>query len=330
MTDASFSAGLIWLVVFIYALGGSVDFGGTFWRMVFRLRGDQEAAAVAERYVHPLWETTNIFLVLIAVGLIGFFPQAAWAFGSVLVIPASLILILLALRGAAIGYGYVMHGRLGEVVSGVTAVLLPATLVLVLPVSAGGFARLRGGVPVLDLGALLTSPTTYGYLVFGLASGLFISATFLADYAHTAGQESVYATFRRQALRAGPVAIVVGALSVFVLPTLPWLHGRLLAAWPWFFLSLLAFAGAWLAFGRERPRWAVVLTAVQFGLAQIGYGLAHAPYLLYPFAPTAASFTPHAMFVSALAVVLIGLILLVPGFVWLWRLFVIDPRYTHG
>jgi cytochrome d ubiquinol oxidase subunit II len=64
-------------------------------------------------------------------------------------------------------------------------------------------------------------------------------------------------------------------------------------------------------------------------VADIGYGLAHAPYILYPQVPTAAAFSNEAMFCALLWVVLVGRGLLVPAFLWLWRLFVLDPRYTR-
>jgi cytochrome d ubiquinol oxidase subunit II len=320
------AAGLIWFVVYVYALAGSVDFGATFWRMLFRLRGKDEAARIADRYVSPLWEATNVFLVLIAVGLVGFFPGAAYVFGTVLIGPASLILILLALRGTALGYGYVLDSRAVDVVGGVTAVLLPATLVLVLPISAGGFVS--GGS--LDVGTLLASPVTYAYLGFGLAAGLSISATFLADYARTAGSRPATATYRRIALWAGPLAIAVGAAAIYGVHSEPWLDTRLLAVWPWFGGSLLAFLAALGALVRYSTRLAVLATGVQFGLAQAGYGLAHAPYLMYPTASTAASFTRPEMFTAILAVVIGGMALLTPAFLWLWRLFVVDSRYTRG
>lgn len=57
---------------------------------------------------------------------------------------------------------------------------------------------------------------------------------------------------------------------------------------------------------------------------------AHAPYLLHPDVGTAAAFTDSAMFVALLVAVIAGVAVLVPAFIWPWRLFVIDPRYTHS
>lgn len=405
MSDAFAAAGLIWFVIFAYALAGSVDLGATFWRMVFVHGGDREAERIAERYVSALWEAANVFLVLIAVGMVGFFPGASYAYGTVLLLPASAILVLLALRGSFLAFAHAAPHppRWFWDVAGLTGVLLPALLVSVLPVSEGGFVRQAAGRLSLDLGALLGSPAVYAYAAFGMAASLFISATFLADYARTAGSWAAYRSFRRHAVWTGPVMIAVGVTALFVLPRPAWLVARLYREWPWFAASLVAFALALVALwwpanrgacegpttrhagpspaavpsdaGRTRaggpapatptvatpsvqaaapasdpgvgvgaaaaaaavpdatpgrPRLAVVLVGIQLALADVGYGIAHSPYLLYPQVRTAAGFSNAAMFSALVWVVVVGLCVLVPGFVWLWRLFVLDPRYTRS
>lgn len=340
MSSAYDAAGLIWFVIFVYALAGSVDLGATFWRMVFARNGDREAERIAARYVSPLWEAANVFLVLIAVALVGFFPGASYAYGTVLLVPASVILILLALRGSFLAFAHAAPNppRAFWDVGGVTGLLLPALLVSVLPVSEGGFVGEVGGNLTLRFGALATSPTLYAYLIFGVAASLFISATFLSDYAHTAGNDAAYRTYRHHATWAGPLMIIAGVTALFLTPSSAWLQTRLQAQWPWFLSSLVAFALGLAALWRPmpgaptpgRPRWAVALVGVQLALADIGYGIAHAPYLLYPQVSTVAGFSNQAMFAGLVWVVVIGLCILVPGFVWLWRLFVLDPRYTRS
>ena len=340
MSSAFDAAGLIWFVIFVYALAGSVDLGATFWRMVFARSGDHEAERIAARYVSPLWEAANVFLVLIAVAMVGFFPGASYAYGTVLLLPASLILILLALRGSFLAFAHAAPNppRAFWDVGGVTGLLLPAVLVSVLPVSEGGFVGGTDGHLTLQFGALATSPTLYAYLVFGVAASLFISATFLSDYARTAGNDAAYRSYRRHATWTGPLMVIAGVAALFLMPSPGWFHDRLQAQWPWFLVSLVSFA---LALGAlwspvpgaptsGRPRWAVVLVGVQLALADIGYGIAHAPYLLYPQVSTVAGFSNQAMFSGLVWVVVIGLCVLVPGFVWLWRLFVLDPRYTRS
>jgi cytochrome d ubiquinol oxidase subunit II len=341
VSSAYQAAALIWFAIFAYALAGSVDLGATVWRMVFARRGDAEAEAVAAKYVSPLWEAANVFLVLVAVGLVGFFPGASYAYGTVLLVPGSAILILLALRGSFLAYAHAgpRPPRAFWDVTGVTGLLLPALLVAVMPISTGGFVQAQGGRLALDAAALLGSPVVYAYVVFGVGASLFISAAFLADYARTAGRETAYATYRRQALWAGPVMIIAGVAALFLIPSpaAAWLQPRLQAEWPWFLASLAAFALGlsalwWPAPGATapgRPRWAVVLVGLQLLCADVGYGWAHAPWLLYPEVSTAGGFSNQAMFAALLWVVVVGLAVIAPGFVWLWRLFVLDPRYTR-
>lgn len=332
MGDAYTAAGLLWFLIFVYAITGSVDFGATFWRMVYLWRRRPEAERVAERYVSALWETTNVFLVLIVVVLVGFFPQASYALGTVMLLPVSLILGLLALRGATLGFAYAggRGARVLPYVSGATAVLLPALLVLALPISDGGFVSEVGGRLVLHMGALFSSPRAYAYLALGLSAGLFTSATFLADYAAMAGERVAHRTYRRMALVFGPVMMAAGLAALGVLPETPWLWARLITEWPWFLGSMACFALALLILaGSGPPRWAVVAVGLQFSLADIGYGSAHSQYMLYPMVPTAAAFSSNVMFHDLLWVTLIGLGVLIPGFIWLWRLFVTDPRYTQ-
>lgn len=344
MNSAVQAAGLIWLVIFVYALVGSVDLGASFWRMAFLHRGDREAERIAERYVAPLWEAANVFLVLIAVGLAGFFPGASYAYGTVLLLPLSLVLILLALRGSFLAFAHAAPRppRLLRELPGATGILLPALLIAVLPVSQGGYVTGGGAHLALALGRLLSSPTVYAYGVFGVAASLFISATFLSDYARTAGSAAALRSYRRQAAWTGPLMMAAGMAALFLLPSPPWWQQRLQAQWPWFAGSFFCFALALAALwrpgrdvpggerGAGRPRWAVVLVGVQLALADIGYGIAHAPYLLYPQVPTAAGFSNRAIFSGLVWIVVVGLCILVPGFVWLWRLFVLDPRYTQG
>jgi cytochrome d ubiquinol oxidase subunit II len=338
MNGSAFAAaGLIWFVIFVYALAGSVDLGATFWRMVFAHRGEAEAEGVAARYVSPLWEAANVFLVLIAAGLNGFFPGASLAFGTVLLWPVGAVLVLLALRSSFLAFAHAAPHppRFFWDVAGMTGLLLPALLVAILPVSQGGFVTGSGAHLSMPLGRLLGSPDTYAYMLFGVAACLSISATFLCDYARTAGSEPAFRCYRRQATWTAPLTVLAGSAALLLSPD-PWLPGRLRPEWPWFLCSavclVLALAALWWKRGARSgvPRGAVVFTGLELALADVGYGIAHAPYLLYPQLATVAGFSNEAMFASLVWVVVIGLCVLVPGFVWLWRLFVLDPRYSRG
>ena len=37
-----------------------------------------------QRYLSPVWEVTNVFLVFFFVGIVGFFPKTAYYYGTTL------------------------------------------------------------------------------------------------------------------------------------------------------------------------------------------------------------------------------------------------------
>ncbi len=400
------AATLLWAAILVYAVGASFDFGAGFWGWWESRRGMRQGAWVAERYVSPLWEVTNVFLVLIPVALVGFFPGAAYAYGILLLVPGSLILILLAVRGTFLVYGHTseIHRRRTQVAAAWTGLLIPALLVLTLPVSQGlGVKGGGAGALWLDLPELLASPATHGFLVFGLTSELFLSALLLADLARVSGADSAFARYRRRALVLGPVMFIAAAGVWGLLPaSQTWIHARLLQQWPWFAASFACFFGVGLLLGayptegktggtgpaagasavfedsaasgdsassgasasfgasaireeapparrrssemssgstaattgwkawRHPVRWAVVLAVLQYALAHWGYGLAHLPFLLAPSLTVEGAFAGPAMFRTLLVVLLVGLALFFPTFVWFWRLFMERPEPAPG
>lgn len=337
MTDAMWGISLLWALVFIYGVAGSVDFGAGFWAMVFYHRKDARAATIANRYLSPLWEVTNVFLVLFAVALVGLFPGAALAYGSILLVPGNLILILLTIRTVFMVYAHSVKRYQGalRVISGVTGLLIPALLVTVLPVAQGGIVTKSGVNLQLTLASLFSTGGVYSYIVLAIFSELFISTMVLADYARVAGDDSAFKVYRRLALWFGPLAMLS---SLFVLWSIPrfasWFRANLLEQWPWFVLSLLSFlvamglASSARRHDRNRFRAAVVLVAGQYALAMIGYGRAHLPYLLFPYLTVQNSFTSSAMFRTLLIILIIGIAVLFPGFVWFWRLFLENRAYV--
>ncbi|SDX49643.1 cytochrome bd-I ubiquinol oxidase subunit 2 apoprotein [Marininema mesophilum] len=336
MNDALLAASIIWLFVFMYAILGSVDFGAGFWGMVYSQKDDR-AGALANRFLSPTWEVTNVFLVMLVVTLVAFFPSALTGLSLALLIPGSLVLLLLIIRSTFMVFAYSAQRfqRALSVVSGVTGLLIPALLVLVLPVVAGGFTDPKNGQLLAD--KLLTSPITYAYLAFGLTSELFLSAAFLADYSREADDDEAYAVFRRFALLFGPLSLLIGVVAVPLMGAeASWLRLNIEENRWWFFASAVIFfigySAYWWPTKRKDhkkgvPRAAFTAFILQFFLASAAYGMSHLPYLLYPTYTLEESVTNHNTFVSLLYSYGIGLAILVPGFYLFWRLFLKDKRY---
>ncbi|QJC50730.1 hypothetical protein HGI30_03490 [Paenibacillus albicereus] len=337
MSDPTLAILIIWLFVFVYSILGSIDFGAGFWSMVFATAKGGSAADIANRYLSPTWKVTNVFLVLLVVALVGFFPFAMPALSSMLVVPVCLVLLLLALRSTFMVYAQMSprYVPLLRVVSGVTGLLIPGLLLTVLPVTLGGFVELRDGHLVVKTAELLTSGTLYAHLAFGIASELLLSAVFLADYAREAEDLGAYRIYRRIAITIGPLTLLTGMLAAVAMhPEAQWIVDRMAERWIWFALSAASFVAGFSAlYWRGRggwtgvPRAAVVLIIVQYAFASYGYGSAHLPYLVYPHLTVEQGFTNHAMFVSLLAGYGVSTLVLVPVFIWFWLLFLKDKRY---
>lgn len=335
-----------WLLVFVYSILGAIDFGTSFWRFYYHIRGFVAAESVAATYLSPTWELINAFLIVIPVAMVGLFPQAAFVYGTILALPATLLLILLALRGAYLQFGYasVRFQKHSLYVAGLTGLLLPGMFIALLPLSQGGFVQIVHGNPQLEIGRFFTSPSVYLYIAFGIALCLYISTLFLAKYAHFAEEWTAYARFVRGAVWTGPLSLLLGgiAFSIPIQGSLPLLSQGIKN--PFFLIlmgiALLSFVISYTSMvtqkktsmvSRRRVLWQLGAGLTQIVCSLLAYGIGHSPYLLYPFLTIQSAATNHIMFLSTLLVLFFGLILLSPILLWFRRLFIVDAEFvaTH-
>ncbi|MBH8598094.1 cytochrome d ubiquinol oxidase subunit II [Thermoactinomyces sp. CICC 10523] len=324
---------LVWLLLYIYSIAGSVDFGASFWAMVYADKNTR-AGRIANRFLSPTWEVTNTVLVLLVVAFVGFFPKAAYILGTVLLVPVSIILLLIAIRSAFMVFAYSVEGyqKALRIISGLTGLFVPALLISALPVTEGGFVRRLADREILLFDKWLSGPSVYLYMLFGLTSELFLSSLFLADYSRESSDDEAYRLYRKIALIFGPVTILVAVLTLyFSKPEAQWLLLGLSRQKEWFALSIIAFLIAYVSLWWKdgRPRVAVVFVAIQYALATFAYGVAHLPYIVYPFMTVNEAFTNIDTFYSLLKVFAVGLALLLPGFLVFWRFFLKDKRYLQ-
>src|SRR5690625_6742589 len=90
---------VLWIFLYGYLIVASVDFGAGFLAYYAKItkKGHIINQLIA-RYLSPVWEITNVFFVFFFVGMVGFFPDAAYYYGTALLVPASIAIILLAIR----------------------------------------------------------------------------------------------------------------------------------------------------------------------------------------------------------------------------------------
>ena len=326
---------VLWTFLFGYVIVASVDFGAGFFNAYSLYAGKQHILTnIIQRYLSPVWEVTNVFLVFFFVGIVGFFPKTAFYYGTILLVPVSIAILLLAVRGSY--YAFETYGSRGHkgysFMYGLSGLLLPAALSIVLTISEGGFVSIIDGKPVLDYWALFTSPLTWSRVVLSVAAVLYISAVFLTWYAHKANDKDAAELMRKYSLIWSlPLIITASGIIVELRNHNPEHFDNLLNLWWMFGLSFLLFLGTvWLIWKRKHYGRAFCLLAGQFALAFFAYGISHYPYLLYPYLTIYDGFTNEVMAISLIVAFIAGLGLLIPSLYLLLRLFLFNKDYVTG
>lgn len=340
VSDELIAIAILWLFVFVYSVAASIDFGTGFWSMIYRNHEQSKATNIANRYLSPSWEVTNTFVVLIVVALVSFFPGATFTLGTVLLVPGSLILLLLAIRSAFLVYSHSMEGyeKKLAIVSGISGLFIPALLILVLPITQGGFIGTANGYEELLLGKLLTSASGLSYMAFAISTTFFLSSLLLADYSRVAGEQEAYRLYRRDAILNGPLSFFMGLVLVASMKSeAAWLYENLLQQINLLLFSaalfLIGYTALWWPGGQKehmqgRPRIAVLGVVAQYLLASYAYGKAHLPYIVYPHVTIESAFTHPNTFRALFASYIVGFAILMPGFIYFWRMFMKDKRYV--
>jgi cytochrome bd ubiquinol oxidase subunit II len=325
----------LWLFLFGYILVASIDFGAGFFNTYSLFSGKQHILTnIIQRYLSPVWEVTNVFLVFFFVGIVGFFPKSAFYYGTTLLVPLSIALILLAIRGSY--YAFTIYGGLKQkryiYLYGLSGLFIPASLSIVFTISEGGFITINNTQPVLDYWLLFTNPLTWSIVVLSLTAVLYISAVFLTWYANQARDQQATELLRKYALIwAGPLILTAFGIMVELHFHNPEHYNRLVNLWWIFGLSLILFIGTvYLFWNKKNYGLAFVLLGGQFALAFFAYGISHFPYLLYPFLTIYDGFTDESMAIMLIIAFIAGLGLLVPSLILLLRLFLFNKEYIQG
>lgn len=336
--DAYKAVALLWGFVFIYAVMATMDFGAGFWSMFYYNREKTKATNIANRYLSPTWEVTNTFIVALVVALYSLFPRGAYTLGTILLIPGSLILLLLAIRSAFLVFSHIAdeYEKTLTYISGITGILIPGLLISVLPITHGHFVDFSAHRQTLDLFGLFSSPNEYAFFGFAISSTLFLSSLLLADYSKTSNEFEAYSVYRKDALIIGPVSLLMAFLIVFTLKSdAAWLYHKMINDLPLLFLSLGCFLigmmGLFLP-SKERkgmPRVSVIAITIQYLIGSYVYGKAHLPYIVYPEVTIHSAFTDPNSFRAVFITYIVGFAILFPGFVYFWSLFMNDKRYLR-
>lgn len=332
MTIEFIGISVLWLFLFGYVIVASIDFGAGFFNASTIVSGKHHIVnSVIQRYLSPVWEITNVFLIFFFVGLVGFFPKTAYYFGTVLLIPIGISIILLTLRGSYYAFGtYGAKGNIGyTIVYGITGLLIPASLSTTLIVSQGGFiVKTAAGAIDLDYYALLTSPFAWSIVLLSLMSVLFISASFLAYYSSVAEDKEALRLFRKYTrVWSFPTLITAVGIIFEMKRHNPTHFEGILSIWWMFILSFLCFLISLWLLKEEKYGWSFISVMFQFAFAFYAYGISHYPYLLYPYLTIYDSFTNEAMAYALIIVFILGFLLLIPSLYLVFKLFILNKPY---
>ncbi|MVP00927.1 cytochrome d ubiquinol oxidase subunit II [Paenibacillus lutrae] len=326
---------VLWIFLFGYLIVASIDFGAGFFSYYSVISGSKNIThRIIERYLSPVWEVTNVFLIFFYIGLVGFFPETARYYGTALLVPGSIALILLAFRGSY--YAFSTYGSKDNkwymLIYGATGLLIPAALSTVLAISEGGIIVENAGTITLDWNALFGSVYTWSVVLLAIVSVLYISAMFLSYYAHKARDEAAFEIVRGYALFWSIPTILASMLAFFAIAKHNPEHFANMLDLSWMFiLSLLFFLVAVYSVWKKRNLGlAFVAVMLQFGFAFFGYGASHLPYILYPYISIHENFTNQTMGTALVTAFIAGLLILVPSLILLMRLFLFDAEYVQG
>ncbi|MFC4076608.1 cytochrome d ubiquinol oxidase subunit II [Salinithrix halophila] len=326
---------VLWTFLYGYLIVASIDFGAGFFSYYSMVTKQEHIInQVINRYLSPVWEVTNVFLVFFFVGIVGFFPDTAYYYGTALLLPGGIALLLLSIRGSF--YAFANYGarksRTYMFLYGMTGLFIPASLSTVLTISEGGFIEKTGEYIRFIPWKLFTSPYSWSVVFLSLVSVLFISASFLTYYAFKAKDSQAMEALRKYALAwSGPTLVAsVGVFAALSQHNPGHFSNMLDMAWM-FLLSLLCFQGAvWLIWKRKALGWSFILVMFQFAFAFFGYGASHLPYLLYPYVTVQSALTNSVMGTALVVAFIAGLLLLIPSLILLMRLFLFSAKYVQG
>lgn len=326
---------VLWTFLYGYLIVASIDFGAGFFSTYSTFTGKSHLVSqIIDRYLSPVWEVTNVFLVFFFVGLVGFFPDTAYYYGTALLVPGCIALILLTIRGSF--YAFSNYGmrksRTYLYLYGLSGLFIPAALSTVLTISEGGFIeKTKTGVE-FHAERLFSSPYSWSVVFLALVSILYISASFLTFYATRAGDKPAVELLRKYSLFWSAPTILASLLVFWGLSRHNPTHFQHALNVGWMFAaSFLCFCGAvYLMWKRKNLGISFLLVMLQFAFAFFGYGISHMPYLLYPYVTIHSALTSSTMGWSLVIAFIAGLFLLVPSLGLLLWLFLFNAKYVKG
>jgi len=318
-------AGILIAVLAIYAIFAGADFGGGLWDLL--AGGDHRgrpARQLIDETITPVWEANHVWLIFALVIFWSAFPTAFAAVMTAAALPLWLAVLGIVLRGAGFAFRKEVRGLRSERLLGATfafsSLLTPFFMGTVVGCVAAGRVALNVQNSTL---ATWTNPTSLLIGALFVAVCGYQAAIFLVAEATSRGEHRLKRYFRRRAVIA---SVAAGALSVATLAELHHSNYALFRGLTGRALALLILGAGCglvvlglLALGRSRGLRA--LSALGVAAVVCGWGVGQYPTLLPGTGLTLANGSaPHATLVMLAAVFAAAVLLVVPGFLLLFRL----------
>ncbi len=279
---------ILWVFLYVYVIVASVDFGAGVYFTFEKLTEQQPVFhSLIRRYLSPFWEVMNIGVIFVFTGLVSFYPEMAYYYGSALFTPGLIVFCLVILRGLIyVLYQYGIRDRaVYSLLFSVSGLLIPILLTMSLTMSEGSYIIVKHGGIRLSITNYLTS--YYFWAVAGLAvvSILYISAMFFVYLSHRTGEKEILMKMRGYALFwSVPTVMMSGLVFAGLQAHNPEHFNNMLDISWMFLLSLICFfIAVSLIFIKRYYGLSFLFVLMQFAFAFFGYGLSHLPYLLYPY-----------------------------------------------
>ena len=312
------------LVIFVglaaYTVLGGADFGAGLWD----LSRDRAQRDLVARAMAPVWEANHVWLIFVVITLFTGFPGAFGALSRALVAPVSIALLGIVLRGAAFVFrqygapdggapvrGTALWGR----VFAVSSLVTPFAFGTAAGALAGGTLRADGSAG-LWRPYLAPLPLLAGLLAVVCCA--YLAAVYLSRDAERIDSPVLVSRFRRRALGTG---VLAGALALAAWPLLPPALGGELrgVGLPAVLVSASGgVLGLVLLWRRRHGLARIAAACAPVGLLA-GWGLGLYPWVLPGQMLLVESAAPPVIAGPVLIVLLTGLAIVAPSYVFMLR-----------
>jgi len=318
--------GVLVAFLVVYSLTGGADYGGGVWDLLARGKRAEAQRDLVKRAIGPIWEANHVWLIAIVVVLFANFPLAFSTLSKALHLPLTALLFGIVLRGSAFVFRTYDKGTARDkwsLVFSISSTITPVMLGVCLGALSVGRIRIDGqGRYLSNYTEAWWQPFPFMVGLFTLSLFAFLAAVYLAEFA---AEEALQEDFRQRGLIAG---VVVGVLAIaslgvasFNAPSI--LEGLTQSAWaiPLHLLAAFSACGTLWCLWKRYFRPARFLCAAQVALVILGWAFAQYPYLVWPSITIAHGTAPETVLKQTFLVLLGGSVLLVPSFLYLFKLF---------